>query len=97
MGEQLDTPESHNPMTMQDVRAWLRWMAPSIRRLVSMGEKQAMQVEFAYRAWYANQSDPKLEHELLTVVKDYIVRDHTLTEIDDLQRRFGHRVDGESK
>lgn len=63
-----------------------------IRRLVNQGDKEAIAVEFAYRAWWQDKLNPKLQTELIHVVKQYMLRDLTLTEITDLQRKFGHKI-----
>lgn len=89
---QIDTPNSHNPMTLLDVRDWLRWNAPSIQRLVKLGEREAKRVEFVYRAWYRDPENPALQEELLTVVKAFMVRDMTVTERAELERKFGYKV-----
>lgn len=93
MGQQIDTPGSHNPMTLQDVRDWLRWQAPSISRLVRLGEADAISVERSYRAWWARKEDPRLQNELITAVKNFMVKSMTITERTELGNRYGFKID----
>lgn len=76
-------------MTYQQVRIFLYRFAGDLGRLMKNGDPLARKVYEVYKAHHRHPLDVKLQNELIAVVKDYALRGLMLTEIDDLERRFG--------
>ena len=76
-------------MNFQAMRMYLYGNAPAIGTLAKAGDKLAIAVYRAYQAWHADKLDPAKQAELLKLVNEYVVRNCTLTEIDELERKYG--------
>lgn len=83
------TPEESEKMTFSDMRNYLYAKGPSIGRMAKAGDKLAIAVYKAYKEWHSDQLNPGKQDVLLRLVKEYILRDCTMTEIDDLSRKYG--------
>lgn len=79
-------------MTFSETMEWQYTQAPNINRLAKLGDKLAVRLVTAYRALYANKTDPYLQSEWMAVCDDYCRRDLTLTTRKILQDRFGHKA-----
>lgn len=79
-------------MTFQMTLEWQRVQSENINRLALLGDALAIRLVEAYRALYANKTDPYLQSEWMKVCDDYCRRDLTITTRTILQDRFGHKA-----
>lgn len=76
-------------MTFQDVQQYLRRYGGIIGRSARRGDELAARLETAYRALHVSPFDVKLQNELIKIVEDYIRRSCTITELQELERKYG--------
>lgn len=73
-------------------RAYTRDFGLQIRRIGQMGDKEALLYEIAYRAWWEQPNNIKLQLELIHVWEQFVIRDLDVLERAILQNRFGYKV-----
>ncbi len=88
----IDTSVIDRTVELETVRDYLRVTGSRIGRLARMGDKESLILEFAYRAWHADQKNTFKQDELIHVTYEFMARDLTKTEADILKNRFGHKV-----
>lgn len=88
----LDAPDSTSLMEFGNAYRWMKWQAESIGRLVLQGDKMAIEVEAAYRAWYVSRLDPRLQENFIKAVYQYALREHEIAARVDLANKFGHKL-----
>jgi hypothetical protein len=79
-------------MNLAECIEWQRVNAHHIDRLAHQGDREANKLISAYRELYRHQLDVKLQNEFVACCNEYVKRDLTITERDELANRFGHKV-----
>lgn len=76
-------------MNYNETVFYVKAIAPSIGQLARQKDKLALAVINAWARLHKCPLDVRLQNELVRVVNEYAVRSMTLTELDELERRFG--------
>lgn len=79
-------------MTLNDCLEWQRCNAHHVDQLAQRGDREANKLISVYRALYDHRTDVKLQNEFIVCCTEFIKRDLTITERQDLANKFGHKV-----
>lgn len=82
-----------NPGDLQNVMHWLRMHGHEVAALAKQGDREAQWVETSYRAFHADKLNVAKQDEVIRRVKTFMARQMTVTELVELQRKFGYRVE----
>jgi hypothetical protein len=91
-------------LTFSEAMTSIHMRGGEVAELAAKGDALALKVMSYYRrAWddfhAVNQDeakiDPALKQSLISSVTEYLHRDLTLSDLADLQSKFGHRVPGQ--
>ena len=66
-----------------------QWNREDIQRLVRLKDRHAIALAKAFNDHARSRLDVKKQNELVAVAKDFILRDLTITERVELERRYG--------
>lgn len=76
-------------MIFEETIAYLRARGPSIGALAKQKDTLAVWVVYAYSNWYQCKFDPKAQALLMRVADEYCRRECTVTELTELEKRYG--------
>lgn len=80
-------------MLLSEAIQWLRWHGESIGRLAKEGDDLAKEVMRAYEDVYRDRLNILKQDLLIKRVTEMAKRTLTITDLTDLQNKYGYKVD----
>jgi len=80
-------------MPAEELRKLLRLIGPEIGKLARRGDKFARAVYARHVYAFEHPEDPNADRELRKAIEDYMKRDLTILERQELGSRYGHLLE----